>query len=313
MPATALMNIMINAARKAGRSLTRDFGEVENLQVSVKGPGNFVSAADLKAEEIIHRELEKARPGYGFLMEERGAVAGVDNSHRWIVDPLDGTTNYLTGCPHWSVAIGCGDEDGLLAGVVYDPIRGELFRASRGGGAWLDGRRLAVRATADPAAAVLTTGFSYDAAQRIRHATAVSQLIGRIRDVRRLGSAALDLAWVAAGRLDGYFEGASGGLDSASGVLLVREAGGTVSHYEGFRGDLRRSSRRLRRCTRRSSRSCARSERSVNAPGRHRSIRCRPAKARPPRGRGDGPGSPARSRPGPAPRRPRRGGCPARR
>jgi len=126
---------------------------------------------------------------------------------RWYVDPLDGTTNYLTGCPHWSIAIGCGDEQGLLAGVVYDPIRDELFRASRGGGAWLGGRRLAVRATADPAAAVLTTGFSYDAAQRTRHATAVGKLIGRIRDVRRLGSAALDLAWVAAGRLRGYYAG----------------------------------------------------------------------------------------------------------
>lgn len=229
------------AARRVGPDLVRRFSAPAQHVETKTSADDLVSDADRESEQAIVAMIRAVRPDDAIESEEGFGGPGARperSTVRWYVDPLDGTTNYLTGCPHWSVAIGCGDEDGLLAGVVYDPIRGELFRASRGGGAWLDGRRLAVRATADPAAAVLTTGFSYDAAQRIRHATAVSQLIGRIRDVRRLGSAALDLAWVAAGRLDGYFEGASGGLDSASGVLLVREAGGTVSHYEGFRGDL---------------------------------------------------------------------------
>ena len=162
MPATALMNIMINAARKAGRSLARDFGEVENLQVSVKGPGNFVSAADLKAEEIIHRELEKARPGYGFLMEERGAVAGVDNSHRWIVDPLDGTTNFLHGVPLFAISIGLEREGQLVAGVVYNPISDELFTAEKGKGAYLnDRRRLRVAARKNVSDALITIGIPH--------------------------------------------------------------------------------------------------------------------------------------------------------
>ena len=229
------------AARRVGPDLVRRFNGPPQHVETKTSTDDLVSDADRESEQAIVAMIRAARPDDHIESEEGFGGPGArpdQSSVRWYVDPLDGTTNYLTGSPHWSIAIGCGDGDGLLAGVVYDPIRGELFRASRGGGAWLDGRRLHVRTTADPASAVLTTGFSYDAAQRIRHATAVAKLIGRIRDVRRLGSAALDLAWVAAGRLDGYFEGASGGLDSASGVLLVREAGGTVGHFEGFRGDL---------------------------------------------------------------------------
>ena len=239
-PATAL-DLAVAAARRVAPDLVRRFNApAEHVEMKTSSD-DLVSDADRESERAIVAMIWAARPNDAIESEEGFGGAGpgpTPSTVRWYVDPLDGTTNYLTGCPHWSIAIGCGDEDGLLAGVVYDPIRDELFRASRGGGAWLGDRRLAVRTTADPAAAVLTTGFSYDAAQRVRHATAVSHLIGRIRDVRRLGSAALDLAWVAAGRLDGYFEGASGGLDSASGVLLVREAGGVVGHYAGLRDDL---------------------------------------------------------------------------
>jgi myo-inositol-1(or 4)-monophosphatase len=239
-PATAL-DLAEAAARGVAPGLVRRFNAPAEHVETKTSSDDLVSDADRESEQAIVAMIWAARPDDTIESEEGFGGPGpgqAPSTVRWYVDPLDGTTNYLTGCPHWSIAIGCGDEQGLLAGVVYDPIRDELFRASRGGGAWLGGRRLAVRATADPAAAVLTTGFSYDAAQRTRHATAVGKLIGRIRDVRRLGSAALDLAWVAAGRLDGYFEGASGGLDSAAGVLLVREAGGLVGHYAGLRDDL---------------------------------------------------------------------------
>ena len=208
MPATALMNIMINAARKAGRSLARDFGEVENLQVSVKGPGNFVSAADLKAEEIIHRELEKARPGYGFLMEERGAVTGDDNSHRWIVDPLDGTTNFLHGVPLFAISIGLEREGQLVAGVVYNPISDELFTAEKGKGAYLnDRRRLRVAARKNVSDALVTTGIPHLGRPGMCCSCARCKASSKeVAGVRRTGSAALDLAWIAAGRFDAYWE-----------------------------------------------------------------------------------------------------------
>jgi len=239
-PETAL-TLAEAAARRVAPDLVRRFNAPAQHVETKTSSDDLVSDADRESEQVIVAMIRAIRPDDAIESEEGFGGPGADPSKStvcWYVDPLDGTTNYLTGSPHWSIAIGCGDEHGLLAGVVFDPIRDELFRASRGGGAWLDGRRLAVRATTDPAAAVLTTGFSYDAAQRVRHATAVAKLIGKIRDIRRLGSAALDLAWVAAGRLDGYFEGASGGLDSASGVLLVREAGGVVGHYSGLRDDL---------------------------------------------------------------------------
>ena len=162
MPASALMNVMIGAARKAGRSLARDFGEVEQLQVSVKGPGNFVSAADHKAEDIIYRELSKARPGYSFLMEERGEVVGDDHTHRWIVDPLDGTTNFLHGVPLFAISIGLEREGQIVAGVVYNPISDEMFTAEKGKGAYLnDRRRLRVAARKNLGDALVTTGIPH--------------------------------------------------------------------------------------------------------------------------------------------------------
>jgi myo-inositol-1(or 4)-monophosphatase len=235
MPATALMNIMIAAARKAGRSLARDFGEVENLQVSVKGPGNYVSAADNKAEEIIYRELEKARPGYGFLLEEGGAVAGVAASHRWIVDPLDGTTNFLHGVPLFAISIGLEREGQLVAGVVYNPIADELYTAEKGKGAYLnDRRRLRVAARKSIADALITIGIPH--LGRPDHGSFLRELPGvmnEVAGVRRTGSAALDRAWTAAGRFDAYWERGIRPWDMAAGIVLVREAGGVVSDFSG--------------------------------------------------------------------------------
>lgn len=235
MPASALMNVMIGAARKAGRSLARDFGEVEQLQVSVKGPGNFVTAADIRAEEILFKELSKARPGYSFLMEERGAIAGDDKSHRWIVDPLDGTTNFLHGVPLFAISIGLEREGQLVAGLVYNPISDEIFAAEKGKGAFLnDRRRLRVAARKSLSDALVTTGIPH--LGRPGHpvfAREIKEVTKHVAGVRRTGSAALDLAWIAAGRFDIYWERDIKAWDLAAGIVLVREAGGTVTDLSG--------------------------------------------------------------------------------
>ncbi|MEZ5842859.1 MAG: inositol monophosphatase family protein [Hyphomicrobiaceae bacterium] len=234
MPASALMNVMIGAARKAGRSLARDFGEVAQLQVSVKGPANFVSSADHKAEQVIFAELSKARPGYGFLMEERGLVEGVDQTHRWIVDPLDGTTNFLHAIPLFCISIGLEREGQLVAGVIYAPILDELYTAEKGKGAFLNDRRLRVSARRDIGDAVVATGIphrgrsGHEAFQRELKAT-----MPAVAGIRRTGSAALDLAWTAAGRFDAYWEHSIQAWDMAAGIVIVREAGGLVSDAEG--------------------------------------------------------------------------------
>ncbi len=235
MPATALMNVMVAAARKAGRSLIRDFGEVEQLQVSVKSPANFVSAADLRAEEILFKELSKARPDYGFLMEERGAVDGRDKTHRWIVDPLDGTTNFLHGIPLFSISIGLEREGQLVAGVIYNPITDELFSAEKGRGAFLnDQRRLRVAARRNVADAVVTTGIPHRG--RPGHHQFLGEIATVMKEVaglRRTGSAALDLAWTAAGRFDAYWERGIQAWDLAAGIVILREAGGLCSDLSG--------------------------------------------------------------------------------
>lgn len=234
MPASALMNIMVSAARKAGRSLARDFGEVEQLQVSVKGPANFVSAADHKAEDIIYRELSKARPDYSFLMEERGEIVGADETHWWIVDPLDGTTNFLHGLPLFAISIGLEREGQLVAGVVYNPISDDLFTAEKGKGAYLNDRRLRVAVRKSLADALVTTGIPH--LGRAGHPTFLRELesvIKEVAGVRRTGSAALDLAWTAAGRFDAYWERGIKPWDLAAGILLVREAGGLVTDLSG--------------------------------------------------------------------------------
>jgi myo-inositol-1(or 4)-monophosphatase len=231
---SALLNVMVAAARKAARSLTRDFREVESLQVSVKGPGNFVSAADHRAESILREELAKARPGYGFLGEEGGLIAGSDKTHTWIVDPLDGTTNFLHGIPQFCVSIGLERQDTIVAGVVYNPIADELFTAERGKGAFLNDQRLRVAARRDLADAVFACGLPHRGRGDLalfRSEFAVVQ--DKVAGLRRFGSAALDLAWVAAGRVDGYWERDISPWDMAAGLLLVREAGGYVSDVQG--------------------------------------------------------------------------------
>ena len=221
---------MIEAARAAARRLVRDFGEVENLQVSRKGPADFVSTADKKAEEIIREHLEKKRPGYGFIMEEGGVVEGTDKTHKFIIDPLDGTLNFLHGIPHFSISIGLEREDELRAGVVFDPMRNELFWAETGEGAWLDNRRLKVAARRKLTECVVTTGIPQlgvsgwdtflDEMITVRHEVAA---------IRRLGSAALDLSWVAAGRFDAYWERNLQPWDVAAGFVIVREAAGVIA------------------------------------------------------------------------------------
>ena len=234
MARSALLNVMVQAAMKAGRSLSRDFGEVQNLQVSMKGPGDYVSQADRKAEDIIFAELSRARPGYGFLMEERGAVSGDDDQHRWIVDPLDGTTNFLHGIPVFSVSIALERQSQIVAGVVYNPAMDELYTAERGGGAFLNDRRLRVAARAKLSDTVIGCGVPH--LGRGHHGNFLVELrnvMGEVSGIRRLGSAALDLAYVAAGRMDGYWETGLEAWDLAAGILLVREAGGFVTDADG--------------------------------------------------------------------------------
>lgn len=229
-----LITVMIAAARKAARSLVRDFGELENLQVSLKGPADFVSNADRRAEDVIYRELSKARPTFGFIMEERGAIKGADASQTWVVDPLDGTTNFLHGIPQFAISIAAVKDGMPVAAVVFNPVSDELFVAERGRGGFLNERRLRVAGRRDLSASVICCGIPHagrgDAA-KFRNELAAVQ--GRVAGVRRTGAAALDLAWVAAGRFDGFWERALSPWDLAAGILLVREAGGIVTDLDG--------------------------------------------------------------------------------
>ncbi|MFW5661028.1 MAG: inositol monophosphatase family protein [Oceanicaulis sp.] len=227
------MQVMTGAARKAGRRLARDFNEVEHLQVSKKGPADFVTAADVKAEQIVFEELSKARPGYGFLMEERGAVEGTDKSHRWIVDPLDGTLNFMHAQPHFAVSIGLEREGELVAGVVYNPATDELFHAEKGRGCYVNDRRLRVSERRSFQEAVIGTGTPFfGKSGHARFLKELHQIMPMCAGIRRYGSAALDLAWVAAGRLDGFWERDLKPWDIAAGIVLVREAGGFAGSIE---------------------------------------------------------------------------------
>lgn len=227
------MNIMLRAAEKAARSLLRDFGEVEQLQVSRKGPGDFVSAADHRSEEIIYEALSKARPDYSFLMEERGEVGAKGSEFRWIVDPLDGTSNFLHGIPHWNISIALEQNGEIIAGIVYDPVKDEMFRAEKGLGAFMRNRRLRVSGRDQMEAATIFTG----APRRTKdHHDLFIQEYEKIQSIcpglRRFGAAALDLAYVAAGRCEGFWERNLHAWDVAAGWIIVREAGGLISDID---------------------------------------------------------------------------------
>ena len=229
MAGSANLNVMMKTARKAGRMLLKDFGEVENLQVSAKGPGDFVSRADKAAEAAIREDLMHARPSYGFLGEEGSEIEGDDPTRRWIVDPLDGTTNFLHGLPHWAVSIALEHKGQIVAGVIYDPAKDEMFYAEKGTGAWMNESRLRVSARHRMIEAIFATGLPFagraDLPETIQD---LARLLPATAGVRRFGAAALDLAYVAAGRYDGFWERGLHAWDIAAGVVIVREAGGII-------------------------------------------------------------------------------------
>src|SRR6201995_3305630 len=225
---SALINVMVKAARRPGRSLKRDLGEIENLQVSLKGPANFVSLADRRAEEMLYSDLSKARPGYGFIGEEGGTRAGDDKSHTWIVDPLDGTTNFLHGIPQFAISIALQREGTMIAGVIYNPANDELYIAERGKGAFLNDQRLRVAGRRKLNECVVACGLPHIG--RGDHALSrqeMTEIQNRVAGFRRFGAAALDLAFVAAGRLDGYWERNLQPWDMGGGASLGRERRGT--------------------------------------------------------------------------------------
>ena len=243
MRTSAHITVMLRAAEKAGRGLVRDFSEVEKLQVSVKGPADFVSIADTRAERTIREELSRARPAYGFLMEESGEQAGTNSSFRWIVDPLDGTTNFLHGIPHFCISIALERDGEIVSAVIYDPVKDERFWAEKGEGAFLTDQRLRVASRRRLNDAVIATGIPFRG--RGEHKPFLGQLeavMANTAGVRRFGSAALDLAYVAAGRFDGFWEQWLAPWDMAAGILLVREAGGFVTEIDGGGNMLRTGS-----------------------------------------------------------------------
>ena len=231
---SAVINVMVKAARHAGRSLKRDLGEVEHLQVSMKGPANFVTMADKRAEELLYADLTKSRPGYGFIGEEGGTREGADKSHTWIVDPLDGTTNFLHGIPQFAISIGLQREGTIIAGVIYNPANEELYIAERGKGAFLNDQRLRVAGRRKLNECVIGCGLPHigrgDHDQSRREMTAIQD---KVAGLRRFGAASLDMAFIAAGRLDGYWERNLQPWDVAAGQIMIREAGGVVSGFEG--------------------------------------------------------------------------------
>lgn len=240
MARSALLNVMVSAALKAGKSLVRDFNEVENLQVSRKGPADFVSKADTRAEQIVFDELRKARPTYAFLMEESGEVAGTDGQHTWIIDPLDGTTNFLHGIPLFACAIALKRGDEIVASVIYNPVMDELYTAEKGGGAWLaDRKRLRVSARRHLSDAVVATGIKTQGTAndglQLRQLNAINPAVAGIR---RSGSISVDMAWLAAGRFDALWEAGLAPWDVAPGFLMVKEAGGVVTDYAGQPGSV---------------------------------------------------------------------------
>lgn len=228
------LNVMVAAARKAGRPLIRDFNELENLQISMKGPADFVTSADKRTEKILIDELTKARPGYGFLGEEGGVLKGADATHRFIIDPIDGTTNFMHGIPHFAISIALEREGQLVAGLVYNPVTDDMFTAEKGHGAYLNNKRLRVAARKELAPSVIATGLPFLGKDgHARAAAEMAEVMNVTAGIRRFGAASLDLAYVAAGRFDGFWEHSLQAWDIAAGIVLVREAGGMVTDLRG--------------------------------------------------------------------------------
>ena len=233
------LNVMMAAARKAGRGLIRDFGEIENLQVSMKGPADFVSTADKRTENLLREELTRARPGYCFLMEEAGAVDGPDRTHRFIIDPIDGTTNFLHGIPHFAISMALEREGQLVSALVFNPVTDEMYVAEKGQGAYLNDKRLRVAARKKLNESLLATGIPFlGHGDHESFSLELAAAMGQSAGVRRFGAASLDLAYLAAGRFDAFWERGLAPWDVAAGILLVREAGGVVTDLDGGAGAL---------------------------------------------------------------------------
>ena len=229
-----LINVMVQAAYKAGRNLIHDFGEVQHLQVSLKGPGDFVTAADKRTEKILRQELHKARPNYGFLCEESGEQIGENPDMRWIIDPLDGTTNFLHSIPHFAISIGLEKEGFMIAGVIYDPVKDELFWAEKGRGAYVNDRRMRVSSRKKLDISLIATGIPFGThGNADEFSDHVKKIAPQVAGIRRMGAASLDLAYVAAGRYEGFWETHLYPWDVAAGMLMIVEAGGKITQCDG--------------------------------------------------------------------------------
>ncbi len=234
MVTSPLITVMVNAVRRSTHGLMRDFGEVENLQVSVKGPADFVTKADKRVEEILFEELKKVRPKFGFHMEEGGDVAGEDPASRWIIDPIDGTMNFIHGIPHFGISVALEQHGEIVAGVIYNPATNELFTGEKGRGAYLDDRRLRVSRRDDLNDAVIACGLPHrNRADHEQFRAELARFQDKVCGLRRFGAASLDLAFVAAGRYEGFWERGLSAWDIAAGVIIVREAGGVVGGLDG--------------------------------------------------------------------------------
>ena len=231
---SANINVMIMACRKASKLLIRDFGEIENLQVSLKGPGNFVTVADIKVEKILIEALQKARPNYSILSEEIGEIDN-DKSFKWIIDPIDGTANFLHGIPHFAMSVGLEQNKEIICGIIYDPIKDEMFIAEKGNGAYLNNQRIRVSSRSKlKDCMIFTGGHKQDSKDKELALKEYNNFSSKVLiPIRKLGSAALDMAYVAAGRCDGYWQRNLNYWDVAAGIILVKEAGGYVTDFNG--------------------------------------------------------------------------------
>jgi len=231
---SANINILVKACRKASKTLIRDFGEIENLQVSVKGPGDFVSVSDKKVEKILVDELQKARPNYSILSEEIGEIKN-DESFKWIIDPIDGTSNFLHGIPHFAISIGLEKDKEIICGIIYDPIKDEMFVAEKGNGSYLNNQRIRVSSRSKISDCLLLTGGpKYGSLTKELSMAEYNKLSSKVMvPIRKLGSGSLDMAYVAAGRSDGFWARDLNYWDIAAGIILVKESGGFVTDFNG--------------------------------------------------------------------------------